>query len=104
MENGTGSCFLGIQKYSNNAFASSITNYPNPFNGTTTISVTLTEQKPVNVKVYNAIGTLVFSKNIEGTAGTNNVTFDGGQLSSGVYYYTVTAGNQQATKKMIIQK
>ncbi len=46
----------------------------------------------------------MFSKKVNGNVGENNVTFDGSSLSSGVYYYTVTAGNQQATKKMIIQK
>ena len=96
------SCVLGIN--SHNAFESAISNYPNPFNNTTTIAVTLSENKAVDVKIYNAIGNLVFSKNIKGNVGENTVTFDGGQLSSGVYYYTVTAGNQQATKKMIIQK
>ncbi|MFI5140862.1 MAG: T9SS type A sorting domain-containing protein [Bacteroidia bacterium] len=95
--------YSAIQQH-NNAFESAISNYPNPFNNTTTIAVTLTENKNVDVKVYNAIGTLVFSKKVNGNVGENNVTFDGSSLSSGVYYYTVTAGNQQATKKMIIQK
>jgi hypothetical protein len=101
-----GTCYTdaGIKTYSNNAFASSIENYPNPFNNTTTIAVTLTENKPVSIKVYNTLGDVVFTKTIDGNVGTNSVTFDGGQVSSGVYYYTVTSGNQQATKKMIIQK
>ena len=94
---------VGIQQY-NNAFEGSISNYPNPFNNTTTIAVTLTENKNVDVKVYNAIGNLVFSKKVNGNVGENTISFDGSALSSGVYYYTVTAGNQQATKKMIIQK
>jgi hypothetical protein len=97
-------CVTGIATHNNNAFEGSISNYPNPFNNTTTIAVTLTENKNVDVKVYNAIGTLVFSKKVNGNVGENTVSFDGSALSSGVYYYTVTAGNQQATKKMIIQK
>ncbi len=101
---GTVCTSLGIETHNNNAFASSISNYPNPFNNTTTIAVTLTESKAVSINIYNTIGGLVFSKKVDGNVGTNNVTFDGGQLSSGVYYYTVTAGNEQATKKMIIQK
>jgi hypothetical protein len=95
-------CYVGVK--TNNTFASSISNYPNPFNGTTTIAVTLSENKAFNVNVYNAIGTLVYSKKVNGNVGENAVSFDGSALSSGVYYYTVTAGNQQATKKMIIQK
>ena len=96
------SCVQGIKQ--NNAFESAIGNYPNPFNNNTTISVTLTENKNLDVKVYNAIGNLVFSKKVSGNVGENTVNFDASNLSSGVYYYTVTAGNQQATKKMIIQK
>ena len=95
--------YSAIQQHTN-AFEGSISNYPNPFNNTTTIAVTLTESKNVDVKVYNAIGNLVFSKKVNGNVGENTVSFDGTILSSGVYYYTVTAGNQQATKKMIIQK
>jgi hypothetical protein len=101
--NGTfNACNVGIK--TNPSFAGSISNYPNPFNNTTTIAVILSENKAVDVKIYNAIGNLVFSKKVNGNVGENTVTFDGGQLSSGIYYYTVTAGNQQATKKMIIQK
>jgi hypothetical protein len=100
---GTNCGVYAIEQH-NNAFESSISNYPNPFNNYTTIAVTLTENKNVDVKVYNAIGALVFNKKINGNVGENTVSFDGTTLSSGVYYYTVTAGNQQATKKMVIQK
>jgi hypothetical protein len=100
----TGSVCTALSIKANNTFESSVSNYPNPFNGTTTIAVTLSENKAFNVNVYNAIGTLVFSKKVNGNVGENAVSFDGSALSAGVYYYTVTAGNQQATKKMIIQK
>ena len=98
----TAPCITGINKV--NAFEASISNFPNPFSNTTTIAVTLTESKSFSVNVYNAIGTLVYSKKVSGNVGENDVTFDAGSLSSGVYYYTVNAGNQQATKKMVIQK
>ncbi len=97
-------CNTSVGIKNSNAFESSISNFPNPFNNTTTIAVTLTENKAFNVNVYNAIGTLVFSKKVNGNVGENAVTFDGSALSAGVYYYTVTSGNQQATKKMVIQK
>ncbi|HKC68274.1 MAG TPA: T9SS type A sorting domain-containing protein, partial [Bacteroidia bacterium] len=90
-------CTVSIKQ--NSVFESAIGNYPNPFNNNTTISVTLTENKNLDVKVYNAIGNLVFSKKVSGNVGENTVNFDASNLSSGVYYYTVTAGNQQATKK-----
>lgn len=102
----TGACpvrgIVGIQKI--NAFESSISNYPNPFNGTTNIVVKLSESKNIDVKVYDAIGNVVFSKNTMGTYGANTIVFDGSNLSAGMYYYTVTAGAEKATKKMVIQK
>ena len=55
-------------------------------------------------RTLNTIGALVYSKTVNGNVGTNNVTFDGSALNAGVYYYTVNAGNQQTTKKMVIAK
>lgn len=98
------SCISGIKSVKANAFDASVTNYPNPFNSTTTIAVNLSEAKSFSINVYNTIGALVYSKTVNGNVGTNNVTFDGSSLNAGVYYYTVNAGNEQTTKKMVIAK
>jgi hypothetical protein len=96
------SCNIGIK--TNNAFASSVNNYPNPFNHSTNIVVTLTENKAISVNVFDALGNLVAVKHMNGNIGNNTITFEAGNLNAGVYYYSVTAGSERATKKMVIQK
>ncbi len=98
----TAGCLVGIK--TNTAFSSSISNYPNPFNNTTNIVVNLNENKAINVQVFDAIGNLVSVKNMNGNVGQNTIVFDASTLDAGVYYYTVTAGYQKATKKMVVQK
>ncbi len=79
-------------------------NRPNPFNGYTTIDVNLTETSNVVIEVLNVTGQKVMELN-NGTlnAGSHTFRIDGSQLSSGVYFYTVRAGNSSVTKKMIVQ-
>jgi flagellar hook assembly protein FlgD len=78
-------------------------NQPNPFSGTTTINYTLSTKENVNLTVYNVAGAKVMEIN-EGVkaAGTHTIQLNASDLTSGVYYYTVTAGNSQITKKMIV--
>jgi len=83
----------------------SISNYPNPFNPTTTISYRLPESGFVTVKVYDLLGkeisTLV---NGNKNAGYHNVSFDAGRLTNGIYIYTINAGKYSKSKKMILMK
>lgn len=96
--------FCGIGVESHNSFLSNVRNYPNPFNGSTNIVVNLNQSKPIDLKVYDAIGNLVFTKKTSGNVGENTIIFDGSSINAGVYYYTVTAGYEKVTKKMVIQK
>jgi hypothetical protein len=80
-------------------------NFPNPFNPATQIEYSITENEFVSLKVYNTLGQLVenlVNENIK--AGNHTVTFDGTNLSSGVYYYRLEAGNKVLVKKMLITK
>jgi hypothetical protein len=80
-------------------------NYPNPFNPTTMIKFQLNKQEDVTLKIYNLLGqemaTLV---NETMNAGVYEVSFDASQLSSGMYIYTISAGQFHDSKKMTLLK
>lgn len=80
-------------------------NYPNPFNPVTQIQFTITKDDFVKLSVYDLSGRLI--KNLtEGykTAGSHNITFDGSNLSSGVYLYTLQTSSDKITNKFILNK
>lgn len=81
-------------------------NYPNPFNPATVINYTVPEQANVTIKIYDVLGSEVATllNNVEVAAGSYDVTFDASRLSSGIYFYTLNAGNFIQTKKMTLIK
>jgi hypothetical protein len=80
-------------------------NYPNPFNPNTTINYTLGERSQVTLKVYDVLGSEVATLvNTSQEAGKHNVTFDASKLASGLYIYTLNAGNFVSSKKMMLLK
>lgn len=80
-------------------------NYPNPFNPATTIKFTIPEKNHVTLKVFDMLGREVSTLvNEIKDAGTHFVKFAGKDLPSGIYLYTLTAGNYTATKKMMLVK
>ncbi len=80
-------------------------NYPNPFNPGTNIKFSINKSGLTILKVYDMSGkeeaTLMNEKLIPGSY---VVSFNGGDLASGVYYYTLTAGEFKQTKKMLLIK
>jgi hypothetical protein len=80
-------------------------NYPNPFNPTTTIEYSLEKTADITLEVYNVVGekvtTLVKERK---TAGEYRVSLDAANLSSGIYFYTLRAGDVNITKKMVLMK
>ncbi|MBI3125390.1 MAG: T9SS type A sorting domain-containing protein [Ignavibacteriales bacterium] len=85
-------------------------NYPNPFNPSTVISYTLPKQSRVQIKIYDAIGNEIRSLiDEEKSAGKYNILWDsrnnyGTRVSSGVYFYKITADGFAQTKKMVLMK
>lgn len=81
-------------------------NYPNPFNPNTTIRIDVSEPSEINVVVWDVIGRKVATiVNKQFTAGSFNVNWNANQLSSGIYFYTMTAnGELISTKKMTLVK
>ena len=80
-------------------------NYPNPFNPSTTIRYQLAEQSHVALTVYDVTGKKVRAL-VDDTqqAGFHKVVFDAGNLSSGVYFYRIQAGDYTATNRMMFIK
>jgi hypothetical protein len=81
------------------------TSYPNPaINGKTNIKVNLERSATVSVVINSVTGQQVSRVNY-GTmnAGSQTLPVDASNLKSGVYFYTVTIGNQKATNKLVIK-
>jgi len=80
-------------------------NYPNPFNPTTTIEYAIAKPGLVEISLYNILGqkirTLV---NEQLPAGRYRVLVDGADLTSGVYFYTIKAGDFVQTRKLLLLK
>lgn len=80
-------------------------NYPNPFNPTTNISFSLPEASNVVLKVYNLLGQEVATVLHQFmNAGKFEVSFDASDLPSGIYTYSLSAGNFNSVKKMMLLK
>jgi hypothetical protein len=80
-------------------------NYPNPFNPVTVIEFEIPEAGYVLIELYNSVGQKVrdiFAGELP--AGYHMVRFDASGLSSGVYFYRMSAGKFNAVRKMVIMK
>ncbi|MCF7804728.1 MAG: T9SS type A sorting domain-containing protein [Candidatus Marinimicrobia bacterium] len=78
--------------------------YPNPFNPVTTIDYHLPGDSPVQISVTSIRGEVIHAAQINGTNETRHFTFDGAQLSSGIYFVRFEAANYQTTRKIILVK
>jgi len=79
--------------------------YPNPFNPTTSINLSIPEAGFVTVQVYNVMGQLV-STLADGymDASDYEMTWDAGSFSSGLYFITATTVNNSSTQKVMLLK
>ena len=80
-------------------------NYPNPFNPQTHLRFTIGNFQFVSLRVFDVVGREVVTLVNENlTAGEYDVWFDGTKLSSGVYFYRLTAGGMVWTRKMVLER
>ncbi|MFU8843636.1 MAG: T9SS type A sorting domain-containing protein [Bacteroidales bacterium] len=79
-------------------------NSPNPFRGESTVFVTVKEATNLSLNVTNMVGQVVYTYNAGvASPGLNKLPINGSNLSRGVYFYTVKAGETAITKKMIVE-
>jgi hypothetical protein len=80
-------------------------NYPNPFNPATKITYAVPQNSFISLRVFDILGNEVQTLvNETKNAGTYTVSFDAASVPSGVYFYTLEAGNFVSTKKMVLIK
>lgn len=80
-------------------------NYPNPFNPETRIDYSISNDQKVSLKVFDLLGNVVDELvNEFQVAGNYSKIFNANKLSSGVYYYQLTAGNNKCIKKLVVMK
>ncbi len=90
-------------------------NYPNPFNPETWLPYRLATDAPVTINIYNTKGQLIHTLHLGNQNAGVYITKDraaywdgrcrlGEKVASGIYYYTLEAGDFRATRKMIIMK
>jgi hypothetical protein len=78
-------------------------NFPNPFNGRTTICFQLPEQTPVEIVIYNTLGQLVHHLRLGNMpAGEHRVSCDADRLPSGVYYYVLSTLRGSVMNKLTL--
>jgi hypothetical protein len=80
-------------------------NYPNPFNPSTNFKFSLPKQSFVTLRVFDMLGREVaLLANGKFDAGSYLVDWDASEFTSGVYFYTLKAGDYSETKKMMLIK
>jgi hypothetical protein len=79
--------------------------FPNPFNSTTNINYILTEDTHVKLDVFNIAGRRVSGIVDEfQNSGLHSVKWDASDYSSGIYFYRISAGNENLTKRLVLIK
>ncbi|MCL4551691.1 MAG: T9SS type A sorting domain-containing protein [Bacteroidetes bacterium] len=83
----------------------SISNYPNPFNPTTTIEYHIPVASEVTIKLYDILGKeIAVLLNEKKEAGYYRITLNAGKLTSGIYILTINAGKFMQSKKIMLTK
>jgi len=78
-------------------------NMPNPFSKSTKIKFTSPSAETYHFSIYNVIGELIYSKNINAEIGENTIEISAAELYSGIYIYKLSNGKETITKRMIVE-
>ncbi|HEU4716716.1 MAG TPA: T9SS type A sorting domain-containing protein [Bacteroidia bacterium] len=84
--------------------ASSVTCFPNPANVSATFTYSLTQNTNVSVKLYDITGNLVstLSDNEQSAAGDHQLTIDTSSLPDGVYFITLSTGEESVVRRVVV--
>ncbi len=96
-------CLISVEE--NDANITFLNNTPNPATNNTTINYSIANADNVSLTIVDITGKVVATLN-EGTktAGAHSIELSTAELTNGVYFYTLTAGQAQLTNKMIVNK
>ena len=103
------SAFYGFNMSTNiesNIFQSGLSmkqNYPNPFKKATMINYSLGKQANISIKVYDLMGkleTVLIDETVP--SGTHQVILNRNSMTPGIYFYRLTSGKSQITKKLML--
>ena len=104
-----------VRRQSTPNYTALLQNYPNPFNPETWIPFQLAENSLITISIYNAGGQLIRTLHLghrpagiyatkDESAYWNGEDCSGEKVASGVYFYTLQAGNFAVTRRMVITK
>lgn len=95
--------FVSTEDIDTESMLQLLQNFPNPFDRTTIIPFTLDQPQPVTLQVFDMAGKEVMKVD-EGTMsrGSQRIEIDGAALAPGIYFYTLTAGQERMTRKMTV--
>ena len=93
---------LGVLK--NNLNNSDVTIFPNPAINETVLRIRSETSGSSNIKMFNAIGEIIYTKQVVLNSGANTIKIDAKELASGIYFVIVENGKYSTTKKLVISK
>ncbi|WP_445749822.1 T9SS type A sorting domain-containing protein [Polaribacter sp.] len=76
---------------------------PNPFSNSTIITFHSENDSKTTLTVKNILGKVVYQKNVETIKGNNSLTFLKGDLTAGIYIYTIQNKENSVSKRLVIQ-
>ena len=77
-------------------------NIPNPFSDKTEIRFTSGNNSEVEFKVFNLLGSVVYSSNLKSVKGVNTISLEANLFNPGVYMYSIKNGANTITKRMVV--
>jgi len=100
-----GACQVDVGVKEQSSMVSSLKFYPNPATTNATLEVSLNDNSNMDITILNSVGQIVYSTSVKGNSGSNKVDLNISNLTNGIYFYQVKAGNTKTvTNKFVIAK